>query len=327
MKILILGGSGFIGRNLVGSLANTEHIVVSLDSVPNTPQDNVTYIQTDIRNTDMNELVSASDLVIDLIAYANPSLYVSDPLNTFNICFTENLKIVELCTKYKKRLIQFSTSEVYGDHGDKSTAWNEHETTFITGPTHEIRWIYSSAKQTLERLIYAYGTQRELKYTIIRPFNFLGHDIDYLPSAQPGCPRVFSHFLDAILNNGTIKLVNGGAQKRAYTYIDDAIECIIKIINKPTACENKIFNIGSPNNETSIANLAELMIETAIANEWISDKTMIESTTGDKFYGKGYADITRRVPCIDSVCNAVDWMPTTTLKDTILYSMKPWFND
>ena len=327
MKILVLGGSGFIGRNLVKALAGSDHTVVSLDSVSGTPQDNTTYILADIRNVDMNELVSASDLVIDLIAYANPSLYVSDPLNTFNICFTENLKIVELCSKYKKRLIQFSTSEVYGDHGDESTAWNEHDTTFITGPTHEIRWIYSNAKQTLERLIYAHGKHRSLEYTIIRPFNFIGHDIDYLPSEQPGCPRVFSHFLDAILNNGPIKLVNGGEQKRAYTYIDDAIDCIVKIINKPSACMNKIFNIGSPDNETSIANLAELMIETAIENGWVSNRPVVQTTTGDEFYGKGYADITRRVPCIDNVCSAVDWMPVTSLKNTVLYSMKPWFND
>ena len=188
-------------------------------------------------------------------------------------------------------------------------------------------WIYSSAKQTLERLIYAYGIQHSLEYTIIRPFNFLGHDIDYLPSTQPGCPRVFSHFLDAILNDGTIKLVNGGEQKRAYTYIADAIECIVKIINKPTACKNKIFNIGSPDNETSIANLAKLMTDTAIENEWISNKIKIQSTTGDQFYGTGYADITRRIPCINSICNAVNWKPKTTLRDTILYSMKPWFND
>jgi nucleoside-diphosphate-sugar epimerase len=138
---------------------------------------------------------------------------------------------------------------------------------------------------------------------------------------------VFSHFLDAILNNGTIELVNGGEQKRAYTYIDDAIDCIVKIINKPTKCRNRIFNIGSPNNETSIANLAELMIETAIENKWISNRPTLQSTTGDVFYGKGYADITRRVPCIDSVCNAVDWKPETTLKETIIYSMKPWFDE
>jgi nucleoside-diphosphate-sugar epimerase len=327
MNILILGGSGFIGRNLVKSLTNTKHNIVSLDSVSEPPRNNITYIQADIRDLDMSELVSENDLVIDLIAYANPSLYVSDPLSTFNICFTENLKIVELCAKYKKRLIQFSTSEVYGDHGDESTAWNEHDTTFITGPTHEIRWIYSSAKQTLERLIYAYGLKQSLEYTIIRPFNFIGHDIDYLPSSQPGCPRVFSHFLDAILNGGIIKLVNGGEQRRAYTYIDDAIECIVKIINNPTVCKNKIFNIGSPNNETTIANLAHLMINTALENEWIEDKPTIESTTGTKFYGKGYADITRRVPCIKSICDVVDWNPTTTLENTILYSMKPWFGD
>lgn len=326
MRILILGGSGFIGRNLVNQLSRTDHIITSLDSVKEELHENVRYIQADVRDIDTSDLVSQTDLVIDLIAYANPGLYVSDPLNTFHICFTENLKIVELCVKHKKKLIQFSTCEVYGDHGNSSEAWNEQQTKFITGPTHEIRWIYSNAKQTLERLIHAYGTLHSLEYTIIRPFNFIGHDIDFLPSEQPGCPRVFSHFLDAIIHCGTMRLVDGGNQKRAYTYIDDAIECIVKIIENPAASKSKIFNIGTPSNETSITNLAKLMIDTAIQNEWISRAPDIISTPGEEFYGKGYADITRRIPCIDSVCDAVNWKPTTTLSDTILFSMKPWFN-
>ena len=327
-KILVLGGGGFIGRHLIGSLnVDAEVEIVCFDKHIHEEYPGVKYIHEDVRNFDMSKLIKSCDIVIDLIAYANPGLYVSDPLNTFHICFTENLKIVELCVKYNKRLIQFSTCEVYGDHGLTEEPWSEYSTKFITGPTHEIRWIYSNAKQTLERIIYAYGVNGKLNYTIIRPFNFIGHDIDFLPSTQPGCPRVFSHFLDAILNTGDINLVDGGNQRRAYTYIDDAINCIIKIINRPKSCNNKIFNIGSPNNETSIKDLADLMIKTALDNDWITKRPRIVTTTGVSFYGKGYADITRRIPCIDNVTNAVKWTPTTSLTDTIYNSMAPWFND
>ena len=326
MKILLLGGNGFIGRHLAYNLC-ADHDVTVFDI--DTSRLNRKYtgkkITGDIRVYDAEPMIEECDLVVDLIAYANPKLYVDHPIDTFDICFTENLKIVKQCVKHRKKIIQFSTSEVYGDHGSFFEPWREDSTNFITGPINEHRWIYANGKQTLERLIHIYGQFHDLKYTIIRPFNFIGHDIDYMPSEQQGCPRVFSHFVDSIRGNGDMKLVNGGLQRRAYTYIDDAIECVRLIIDNPQKSDNHIFNIGSPENETTIKNLSDMMITIARDENWIKTAPKVYTVTGKDFYGPGYADITRRIPDITKAISLLGWKPSTDLRTTLYKSMLPWF--
>ena len=326
MKILLLGGNGFIGRHLASALLPQHDVTIfdlNTDKLSTDFKDNC--IQGDIRNYDVTELIKCNDLVVDLIAYANPKLYVDKPLEAFHICFTENLKVVELCAKYNKKIIQFSTCEVYGDHGDVNISWSEDTTSFCVGPIQQHRWIYANAKQTLERLVDIHSKFNDLDYTIIRPFNFIGHDIDFLPSTCEGCPRVFSHFIDSILGSGDIRLVNGGKQRRSYTYIDDAIDCITRIISKPTVSSRQVFNIGSPDNETTILGLAEMMIDIAMQEQWIKWPPNIVTVTGEEFYGEGYADITRRIPNIDKAKNLLEWRPVTNLRETLYNCMSPWF--
>jgi nucleoside-diphosphate-sugar epimerase len=192
-------------------LTDTTHELWAYDLYEDKLDDNVghrrlTFIQGDIRHDHerLEQLVSAADLVIDLIAHANPSLYVSMPLEVYELNFTENLVIAEYCIKHAKRLIQFSTCEVYGKtvvplldgsladpENPKYAVFNEDTTPMILGPVGKHRWIYSCAKQLLERILHAYGLEDRLNYTIIRPFNFIGPKIDYLPSEKDGIPRVF----------------------------------------------------------------------------------------------------------------------------------------
>ena len=214
-------------------------------------------------------MTAEHDVVVDLVAMANPSLYVSNPVDVFKLNFSENLKIAEFCVKHKKRIVQFSTCEVYGitsarafgkDSSKYPTPFAEDETPLIMGPVKNHRWIYACAKQLLERVLHAYGLEEGLNYSIIRPFNFIGPRIDYLPSEQTGNPRVFSHFMNALLYGTPIKLVDGGVNYRAYTYIDDAVDCISRIIdNRGGVCDRQIFNIGTPENEVTIKELANKM--------------------------------------------------------------------
>jgi len=121
MKILVLGAGGFIGCHLTHRLLQERHAVTAVDLDMDKVADslnypNLSFLQQDIRSAewDLDKRVRDADLVIDLIAYANPGLYLIMPLEVFRLNFTENLKIAEACVRHGKRLIQFSTCEVYG---------------------------------------------------------------------------------------------------------------------------------------------------------------------------------------------------------------------
>ncbi|MDH3604009.1 MAG: bifunctional UDP-4-keto-pentose/UDP-xylose synthase [Candidatus Tectomicrobia bacterium] len=350
MQVLLLGGGGFIGSHMVSRLLqDTHHDILAYDLCADKLDDvmgqaRLTYIHGDIRSDQerLEALVKDADLVVDLIAYANPSVYVSMPLEVYRLNFTENLRIVEYCVKHQKRLVQFSTCEVYGKTvvplvGDKLpdpeapeyAVFQEDTTAMILGPVSKHRWIYSCAKQLLERILHAYGLEDRLNYTIIRPFNFIGPRIDYLPSEQDGNPRVFSHFVQALKDGSSMPLVNGGHQKRTYTHIDDATECITRIVeNRDEVCNQQIFNIGSPHNEVSIRELA-LKMRALYQEKWwdgVSPLPELVNISGDEFYGEGYDDSDRRIPDIGKAMLLLGWKPQYTLEETIERSMAYWFD-
>jgi UDP-apiose/xylose synthase len=346
MRILSLGAAGFIGSHLTDRLLKEGHIVTALDLQVDKVTDylshpNLTFLQQDIRSpqSNLDRLIQESDLVIDLIAYANPGLYLRIPLEVFRLNFTENLKIAEACVRHNKRLIQFSTCEVYGrtaasiktahvvDPEDPIHAtFNEDSSEYILGPVSKHRWIYSCAKQLLERVLHAYGLEHGFNYTIIRPFNFIGPKIDYLPQQAEDIPRVFSFFMGSLLTGDPMKLVNGGTNRRCYTYIDDAVECSYRIVENPGGvCDRQIFNIGSPYNEVSIAEMAVKMRE-IYAQKFREDLSIplpeIISVSGEEFYGEGYDDSDRRIPDIAKARTLLGWEPEWTVEQTLESTMR-----
>ena len=344
MRILALGAAGFIGSHLTHRLLTEGHQVTAVDVESDKVTDfidhpNLTFLKQDIRSPDWNleGLVRDTDLVIDLIAYANPGLYIKIPLEVFQLNFTENLKIAEACVRQRKRLIQFSTCEVYGrsaasipsaqleDPEDPIHAtYSEDTSELILGPVSKHRWIYSCAKQLLERVLHAYGIEQGFNYTIIRPFNFIGPKIDFLLNEKDGIPRVFSFFMDALLNGTQMKLVNGGTARRCYTYIDDAVDCIYRIVENPGGvCDRQIFNIGSPYNEVSIRQLAESMRDIYAAKYRDPSVPLpgITCVTGDEFYGIGYDDSDRRIPDITKARTLLGWEPKWNMYDILDQTM------
>ncbi|MDD5705596.1 MAG: NAD-dependent epimerase/dehydratase family protein [Kiritimatiellae bacterium] len=339
MKILALGAGGFIGSHLTERLLRDGYAVTGVDTHSDKLTDalkhpSFTFVATDIadRRFDLDAAVRAADLVIDLIAYANPGLYIRMPLEVFRLNFTENLRIAESCVRHGRRLIQFSSCEVYGKSvagiaaGDladpddpKHATFNEEESPMIMGPVGKHRWIYASAKSLLERVLHAYGLEGRLDYTIVRPFNFIGPRIDYLPSQQDGIPRVFSYFMDALLNGGRMLLVDGGRQRRTYTHIADAVDCIARMVARPGAAHNQIFNVGARGNEVSIRGLAELMREIYAARFRLPGQPLAEiaEVSGREFYGEGYDDSDRRIPDIAKARSLLGWEPRYDLRATL----------
>ena len=346
MEVLVLGAAGFIGAHVTERLLKHNHSVTGVDLYSDKLQEFMSHQQlqfhlVDIRDPefDLEKQVQAADLVIDLIAYANPGLYIKMPLEVFNLNFTENLKIAQACVKFQKRLIQFSTCEVYGrtiasmpdagleDPEDPAHAtFSEDGSPLILGPIGKHRWIYACAKQLLERVLHAYGYEQNFNYTIIRPFNFIGPKIDYLLSETDGIPRVFSFFMDGLLNGTKMVLVDGGHRRRSYTYIDDAVDCIYRIIENPDGvCDRQIFNIGHPGNEVSIREMAHQMRDIYARKfkqpEIPLPEIVVES--GEEFYGAGYEDSDRRIPDITKARTLLNWEPhwgfTEMLEETMDY--------
>jgi nucleoside-diphosphate-sugar epimerase len=191
----------------------------------------------------------------------------------------------------------------------------------VLGPINKPRWIYSCAKQLMDRVIHAYGQQEGLDYTLFRPFNWIGAGLDSINTAKEGSSRVITQFLGHIVRGETIKLVDGGTQKRAFTYIDDGIAALMKIVeNRDGIATRKIYNIGNPANNYSVRELATMMLD--LAREYPEYResaaaVQIVDTTAAEYYGAGYQDVQNRVPKIDNTRADLHWSPTVGMPDAL----------
>jgi UDP-apiose/xylose synthase len=346
--ICILGCGGFIGSHLVGRiLSGTGWQVRGIDrdgtkiaELAGNPR--FLFAKAAIGSSGIvDDFIAASDVVVSLAALCNPSLYNTIPLEVIQSNFTAPLRIVEKCSELKKWLIHFSTCEVYGKTAShaaqrrfnpETDTFREDETPLVLGPVRAQRWTYACAKQLLERAIFAHGFERGLAYTIVRPFNFIGPRMDFLPNTcgVEGVPRVLACFMDSLLSGKPLKLVDGGKNSRSFTFIDDAIDAVMAILERPRKAKGQIFNIGNPANETTIAGLADLMI-------WIyhelrpggaASPAVIETIPSAEFYGEGYEDSDRRIPDISKARSLLDWEPKTSLfsamKTTMAYYIREY---
>lgn len=327
LKILILGVNGFIGNGLTRAiLDHTDWEIFGMDITSDKLDRSLEdkrfhFIEGDISiNKEWIAYhVKKCDVALPLVAIATPSVYVKDPLRVFELDFEANLEIVRQCLKYKTRVLFPSSSEVYGMCED--TEFNEHTSKLVLGPIQKERWIYSCSKQLLDRVIYAYGKHHGLSFTLFRPFNWIGPKQDDVFDTKEGSSRVVSQFISNIIHEKDIQLVDGGVQRRSFTYLDDGINCLLKIIeNKNNAAEGEIFNIGNPGNDISIKELAETMIDMAKGYpkyKKSAEKIKIISVESGAYYGAGYQDILTRVPSIQNAEQILHWKPTTDLKTAL----------
>jgi nucleoside-diphosphate-sugar epimerase len=264
--------------------------------------------------------IKKCDVVIPLVAIATPSSYVSNPLGVFELDFEANLPLVRACVKYNKRIIFPSTSEVYGMCQDQE--FHPYESNLVLGPLTKSRWIYSCAKQLMDRVIAAYGQQQDLKYTLFRPFNFIGSGLDNIHQPKEGSSRVVTQFLGHIARGEGIKLVDGGKQRRSFTDISDGVNALMAIIsNDSGVADNRIYNIGNPNNDLSIRELAEMMIEIALEIPEYAEnakKVRLIDTSSKEYYGEGYQDILTRVPHIQNTMKELNWQPKVAVKEAMI---------
>ncbi|MBV8910807.1 MAG: bifunctional UDP-4-keto-pentose/UDP-xylose synthase, partial [Gammaproteobacteria bacterium] len=208
---------------------------------------------------------------------------------------------------------------IYGMSPD--AVLDEETSPLVDGSMSKQRWIYAASKQLLDRVIYAYGVRDNLDYTLFRPFNFIGPNLDNVEEPKEGSSRVFTQFLSNVLYKRPIKLVDGGSQKRSFTFIDDAIECLLTILeNSDSRASRRIFNIGNPDNCISIRDLAQRTIRIAQEFPVLRDSaraTEIIDVSAGEYYGKYYQDIQVRVPNIEAARRDLGWSPITDMDTAI----------
>ena len=326
-KVLILGVNGFIGHHLSKRiLETTDWHVYGMDMQSDRISDLLAHPQMHFFEGDITinkewveYHVKKCDVILPLVAIATPATYVKEPLRVFELDFEANLPIVRSAAKYGKHLIFPSTSEVYGMSEDSQ--FDPEASNLVYGPINKPRWIYACAKQLMDRVIWGYGMEG-LNFTLFRPFNWIGAGLDSIHTAKEGSSRVLTQFLGHIVRGENISLVDGGAQKRAFTYVADGIDALMKIIeNKDGKATGQIFNVGNPANNYSIRELATMMLDlSAEYPEYAAGaaKVKLVDTSSGAYYGAGYQDVQNRVPKIDNTMEALGWKPNYAMREALV---------
>src|SRR5216110_1291461 len=326
-RILILGVNGFIGHHLSQRvLAASDWEIYGMDMQTDRVEEllgeqRFHFFEGDITiNKEWIEYhIRKCDTVVPLVAIATPATYVKEPLRVFELDFEANPPIVRACVRHKKRLVFPSTSEVYGMSPDRQ--FEPESSPLVYGPINKQRWIYACSKQLMDRVIWAYGEKEGLDFTLFRPFNWIGSGLDSLATPKEGSSRVLTQFFGHIVRGEKINLVDGGRQKRAFTYIDDGIDALMAIIaNKSGIASGKIYNIGNPRNNLSVRELAESMVKLALEYpeyRTAAKKVRIVKTSADKYYGRGYQDMQNRVPKIDNTKRDLAWWPRVGMSEAL----------
>ena len=333
MKVLILGVNGFIGSNLTSAiLRDTDWEIFGMDMASDKLGTAVKHPRFHFLEGDITinkewiaYHVKKCDVCLPLVAIATPATYVQDPLRVFNLDFEENLSIIRQCAKYRTRVLFPSTSEVYGMCPDES--FNPETSNLVYGPIHKERWIYACAKQLLDRVIFAMGKHDKLAFTLFRPFNWVGPGLDSIHTEKEGSSRVVTQFLGHLLRGEAIRLVDGGAQRRCFTYVSDGVDALMRIIaNKDGAANGQIFNLGNPDNDLSVRELAEQLTDIAKGYPEAAahvNRSRLEEVSSANYYGTGYQDMSKRKPDISGITAALGWTPKVSvdamLRQTVAY--------
>lgn len=324
MKLLILGSDGFIGYHLTSSILDdvrfSDWEIIGVDTnktrtnlLPNSKR--FTFLKYNIveHRAEIDELILSADIVMPLVAIATPKVYVERPMDVFELDFEENLRIIKLCHKLKRRIIFPSTSEVYGK---ADAPFDENESDLTYGPIKYSRWIYACSKQLLDRVIFALNQKNEFEFTLFRPFNWVGPYLDSLESSSEGSSRLITQLINDAMLKKEVTLVDGGHQKRCFTDVRDGVGALKEILLNPKKSKGKIYNIGNPWNNLSVREVATELIAQMKQRKLVK-KVEIKVKSSNEFYGQGYQDVSNRVPSINNIGNDLEWTPNYSFPESL----------
>ncbi len=310
MKTLITGGAGFVGSHLADKLIKAGDQITVIDDLSTGRYENVAHLEgnenfrliidTVLNANLMEELIRESDRVFHMASAVGVKLIMDQPVKTIETIFHGTDIVLGFCSRYRKRVLIPSTSEVYGK--GTSVPFKE-EDDILKGSTSKHRWAYACAKELDEFLALAFWRENKLPVVVVRLFNTVG------PRQTGQYGMVVPRFIKAALENEPIPVYGDGEQSRCFGHVSDVVEALVKLLETPE-CFGKVINIGNPE-EITIKNLAKKAIEMT------GSSSEIEFIPYNEVYGEGFEDMQRRVPSIEKANKLIGFQPTRTLDDII----------
>jgi len=303
-RILVTGGAGFIGSHLSERLLDEGHEVICVDNFFTGAKENIKHLLGNpyfeiIRHDICFPLYTEVDEIYNLACPASPIHYQFDPVQTTKVNVSGSINMLGLAKRLKIRILQASTSEVYGDptvHPQPETYWG------YVNPIG-LRACYDEGKRCAETLFFDYHRQHGIDIKLVRIFNTYG------PRMHPNDGRVVSNFIIQALEGEDITIYGDGSQTRSFCYVDDTVDGIIRMMNTPRGITGPL-NLGNPN-EISILDLARLIIDLTGSESRIVFKPLPQD------------DPRRRCPDITLAREKLGWKPKidlmTGLKKTVEY--------
>lgn len=299
-KILITGGAGFVGSHLCKRLLNEGNEVVCLDNYFTGTKKNIVELLDNpyfemVRHDITEPFYAEVDEIYNMACPASPIHYQYNPIKTIKTSVMGAINVLGLAKRVKAKVLQASTSEVYGDphvHPQTEDYWGH------VNPIG-IRSCYDEGKRCAETLFMDYHNQNEVAIKIIRIFNTYG------PNMNPNDGRVVSNFIVQALKGKDITIFGDGLQTRSFQYVDDLVEGTIRMMNSTPDFLGPV-NIGNPH-EFSMLELAKTVLK------------LTESKSKLRYMPMPQDDPKQRQPNIDLAFEKLDgWMPTTQLNEGLI---------
>lgn len=332
ITVALVGCGGFIGSHLLSAiLERTQWRVfgVDLDSYriqEHLSNDRFEFVCADLSEPSVVKRIAQYPVVVNLAAICTPSRYMAEAATVIRSNYDHPARLADACAKSGSWLIHFSTSEIYGKTSAESGLLDEDSTEITLGPVPASRWSYATAKLLTERYLFAL---ENLRWTVVRPFNFVGPYMDFMPGVDgEGIPRVLANFSTALVRGETMKLVNGGLAKRSFTSVHDAVDFMFCLFRNGDQGIGQAFNIGNPDNELTIAELAGKMRSIYAGIKGVGVETVPQpvAVSGEEYYGKGYEDSLRRMPSVAKAERLLGFKAATPL-EVVLKESLSWFVD
>jgi len=311
MKILITGGSGFIGSYLCKNLLAKGHEVISLDNFSTGKFENIAGLENTKGFESIEGSVLDKELVKDLISNVDTCFHfaaavgvqkiLDDPIGSLKTNLHGSENVIQACSESKVDLVLASTSEIYGKNPTQPLTEDSDR---VIGSPLLSRWTYSEAKAIDEALAHAYHSKHGLKVKIVRLFNTVG------PRQSPAYGMVIPRFFAAALSGKDLEIHGDGSQRRVFCHVDDAVSGVIELW-KHSDGNGEAFNIGGIE-EISILNLAKKIIEVTKSN------SKINYIPYANLKSQGFEDMQRRVPSTEKLKKLTGWSPKKGL-DEILF--------